>query len=154
MPGSLVHGIFIISSGVLLSGCGMLIKDPEISVRNIELTSLSLDSFSLDVTFCVENKNPLGITLKNLSFEISYQQNDAWVHLSHGEKSGVPVKPGRNEIIIPVMVKNSGLINVLLGMVMNGSITLRVDGITSPDLLVLAPKIPFTRVMTIPLTMG
>jgi len=151
MAGSLVHGIVIISSGLLLSGCGMLIKDPEVSVNDIELTTLSLDSFTIDVTLCVDNKNPLGLTLKDLSFEISYRQDDGWVHLSQGEKSGIPVKPGRNEVTVPVIVKNSGLIKALLGMVLNGSITLQVTGTAIPDLLVLAPKIPFTKIMTIPL---
>jgi hypothetical protein len=43
---------------------------------------------------------------------------------------------------------------VVTGMVMNGSITPPVKGAASPDFLVLAPKIPFTKVMTIPLKLG
>jgi LEA14-like dessication related protein len=148
MPVLPVLGTLVIG-GILVSGCGLLLKDPVISVEKVSLSSLSLHDLGLDVTLSVSNPNPLGITLKSLSFDIYYQQGEDWVYLSHGEQNDITIKPGENQVTVPVTVNNAELLRSLFGLLMKGEMPILIKGTAAPDILGLAPKIPFTHSTTI-----
>jgi LEA14-like dessication related protein len=143
--------IFLITAAALLSGCSFLFKDPEISVEKVTPVSFSLNELILAVTLNVTNPNSMGITLKNLSFDVYYQKGTEWVYLSHGEQQGIRINPGENEVTVPVTIQTSALAGSLLDLVTSGEITLQIRGVASPDLGVISPKVPFTRTMTYPL---
>jgi LEA14-like dessication related protein len=132
----------------------MLLKDPIVSVNDVALRSFSLQNLTLDVMLCVNNPNPVGISLKSLSFELYYHNQNKWVFLSDGHRETFTIKSGSNEIIIPATVSNASLLTAIIGMIAQGAITIRISGIAQPDLLVFTPKVPFSREMTIPLTFG
>ena len=140
--------IFLVTAAALLAGCSFLFKDPEISVKKVTPVSFSLTELDLSVTLGVNNPNPLGITLKTLSFDIYYQKGAEWVYLSHGEQEGIRISPGENEVTIPVTIQNTALIGSLLDLIRTGEITFQVRGIASPDFFGIAPKLPFTRTVT------
>jgi LEA14-like dessication related protein len=142
--------LFILAC-VFISGCSSVVKEPTVKVTNVVPTKVSLTELSYDVTVSVENPNPVGITLKTLDFDIYYQDRNDWVYLSHGEKSGVEIKPGSNVVTIPFTVSSAELVRSLGTFVSSGEVTLQVRGTAAPDLLGFAPKIPFTYTRTVPL---
>lgn len=148
MPVLPVLGSLVIGA-ILVTGCALLLKDPVISVEKVSVSSLSLQDLGLDVTLSITNPNALGITLKSLSFDIYYQHEGEWVFLSHGEQNGITIKPGENHVTVPVTVNNAELLRSLLGLLMKGEMPIRIKGTAAPDILGLAPKIPFTHTTTI-----
>ena len=138
-------------AGVMASGCGLLLKDPEISINGVALTSAGMSTLGLDVRVGVENRNPVGITLKALSFDVCYRDGEEWVFLSHGEQTGMVIQPGSNEVIIPVQVRNTGILGSLARLITKGEVTLQIRGVASPQIFGISRGIPFTRTLTIPL---
>ena len=146
-----MYAIFmLISALTLITGCSMIIKEPQIDVKNVEITSATLQEVVLNVTLNVNNPNPVGITIKSVVFDVYYQQGNDWVLIGHGEGGGYAIKPGMNEITVPVTMKSSALMGAGIGALMKGEITVQIRGTAVPDLLGLNPKIPFTHTTTIP----
>jgi LEA14-like dessication related protein len=139
------------AAGIIVSGCSMLLKEPEISVKGVSPVSAGLNELVLDVTLDVQNPNTVGITLKTLSFDVFYQKGSEWVFLSHGEQTGITLKPGPNEVTLPVSIQSSSLIGSLFDLVTSGAVTLRIDGTATPDFRLFAPSVPFSRTVTISL---
>jgi LEA14-like dessication related protein len=138
-------------AGVVISGCGLLLKDPEISIKGLSLSSASMSTLELDIRVGVENRNPVGITLKTLSFDVYYQNGGEWVFLSHGEEAGIVIQSGTNEVNIPVMVRNTGILGSLANLVTKGEVTLQIRGVASPQVFGISRGVPFTETLTIPL---
>jgi LEA14-like dessication related protein len=138
---------------ILVCSCGFLVRDPVISVKNVAVASLSLTNLSLGITLAVDNPNPVGITLKTLAFDVYYQKGADWTYLSSVTQSDVVIKSGKNDLAIPVNIRNTELFSALFGMIADSKLTLQVKGFASPDLCVCAPKIPFTYTSTIPLAL-
>jgi len=146
-----MYAIFmLIAALTLITGCSMIIKEPQIDVKNVEITSATLQEVVLNVTLNVNNPNPVGITIKSVVFDVYYQQGNDWVLIGHGEGGGYAIKPGMNEITVPVTMKSSALMGAGIGALMKGEITVQIRGTAVPDLLGLNPKIPFTHTTTIP----
>ena len=134
---------------ILVAGCGMLVKDPVITLNHVAVTSVSLREIGLNVTLNVDNPNPAGITLKALVFDVYYQNGNNWILISHGSGSRMEIRPGMNEVTVPVSVRTAGLPGAGLGAIMQGEITLQVRGNASPDFFLFSPQIPFNQTVTI-----
>jgi len=139
-------------AGVVVSGCGLLLKDPEISIKGLSFSSVSMSTLGLDVRVGVDNKNPLGITLKALSFDVFYKEGEEWVFLSHGEQTGMVIQSGSNEVNIPVQVRNAGILGSLGRLIASGEVTLQIRGVASPEIFGISRGVPFTETRTIPLS--
>ena len=140
----------LIAAFILVTGCSMLMKDPEITVKNVAIESISSQKIDLNVTLNVNNPNAVGITIKSVVFDVYYQQGNDWVLIGHGEGGGYAIKPGMNEITVPVTLKSSELIRAGIGALMKGEITIQIRGTAVPDIFRLNPPIPFTHTTTIP----
>jgi LEA14-like dessication related protein len=140
----------LIVAVVLITGCSSLVKDPEIHVKDVAIQSATLQEIKLNVTLFVNNPNPVGIAIKSVIFDVYYQQGGNWVAVGHGEGGGYDIKPGMNEISVPVTVKSSELLGAGIGALAQGEITLQIRGTAVPDLFGLNPKIPFTETITMP----
>ena len=151
MQGYLALLCLLVAAAFLLSGCGMLIKDPKIEVKNVALESVDLSNIGLLVTLNIDNPNPLGINLKSINFDVYYQKGDEWMFISHGEGGGFGIKPGMNEVTVPVSIKTSALPGAVLAALTRGEITLQIKGTASPDFFGISPQIPFSTVTTVPL---
>jgi LEA14-like dessication related protein len=138
-----------IACSILILGFSALLKSPEVSVNGVSPSSITLSLLSLNVTVLVKNHNAFKINIKSLSFDVYYQNGDDWVYLSHGEKTNILINPGENEATIPVTIRNAELISSLAGFIYSRKITLQIRGIASPEILLLAPKVPFTYTTTI-----
>jgi LEA14-like dessication related protein len=146
-----MYAIFmLIAALTLIAGCSMLMKDPEITVKNVAIESVSSQKIDLNVTLNVNNPNAVGITIKSVVFDVYYQQGNDWVLIGHGEGGGYAIKPGMNEITVPVTLKTSEVLGAGIGALMKGEITVQIRGTAVPELFRLNPTIPFTHTTTIP----
>ena len=140
----------LIAAVILVAGCSMIVKEPQIDVKDVAITSATLQEIRLNVTLNVNNPNPVGVTIKSVVFDIYYQQGNDWVAIGHGEGGGYAIKPGMNEITVPVTIQSSKLLGAGIGALMKGEITLQIRGTAVPDLFGLNPKIPFSHTTTVP----
>jgi LEA14-like dessication related protein len=154
MKGYIALLCLLITVALLFSGCGMLIKDPKFEVKNVALESLDFSNIGLLVTLSIDNPNPIGINLKSIIFDVYYQKGSEWIFISHGEKGSFSIKPGLNEVSIPVNIKTSAIPAAVVGALAQGEITLQINGTASPDFFGIAPVIPFSNVTTMPLKAG
>jgi LEA14-like dessication related protein len=151
----LPFGLLPLCTGALPAGCGMLVKDPEITVKGAVPAAVSLSGITLDVTLQVDNPNPVGITLKSVAFDLLYKSGGRWEFLASGKQvAKSAIRPGTSDITIPVSAKNAEIVKAVIGMVATGSIDIRIDGKAAVDLKILAPEVPFTKEMNIPLQAG
>jgi len=139
-------------AGLMISGCGLLLKDPEISIKGLSFSSASMSTLGLDIRVGVTNRNPVGITLKTLSFDVYYKAGEEWVFLSHGEQAGIVIQSGSNEVNIPVQVRNTGILGSLARLITQGEVTLQIRGVASPEIFGISRGVPFTETRTIPLS--
>ncbi len=144
-------GILLIIGFTLISGCSMLLKEPEVSVESIALTDITLTDITLSVNLTIDNPNMFGITFDTITCDASYQNNGQWEHLSHVEIKDIQIEKGMNTVTIPVYAKNMDLLKAGLNLLKNHEINLKIEGIAKPSLFGLAPEIPFTRTELIPL---
>jgi LEA14-like dessication related protein len=140
----------LIMSLILITGCSTIIKDPEITVKNVTVQSVSAQEVRLNVTLNVNNPNPIGIPIKSVIFDVYYQQGKDWVIIGHGEGGGYTIKPGMNEISIPVTVKSSEALAAGIEALTKGEITIQIRGTVAPDIFGISPEIPFSRTTTVP----
>jgi LEA14-like dessication related protein len=151
MQGYLALFCLLVVAAFILSGCGLLIKDPKIAVKNVTLKSLDLSNIGLLVTLNADNQNPFGINLKSINFDVYYQKGNEWVFISHGDGGGFDIKPGMNEVTVPVNIKTSALPGAVFATLTRGEITIQIKGTASPDFFGITPQIPFSTVTTIQL---
>ena len=151
MYGYLVLFCLLMFAALLLSGCGLLVKDPKIEVKNVALESLDFSNIGLMVTLSIDNPNMLGISFKSINFDIYYQTGGEWVFISHGEGGSFDIKPGLNEVTVPVNIRTSAVPGAVLATLTRGELTLQVNGTASPDFFGITPQIPFSTVTTIPM---
>ncbi|MCX6699716.1 MAG: LEA type 2 family protein [Methanomicrobiales archaeon] len=154
MHGYLALLCLLITAALLFSGCGLLIKNPGIDVKDVAIESLDFSNIGLLVTLSIDNPNPIGINFKSINFDVFYQKGNEWVFISHGEKGSFNIKPGMNEVTVPVSIKTSAIPGALVGALARGEVTLQVNGTASPDFFGIAPQVPFSKVTTIPLKLG
>jgi len=152
----LLHPLLPLVTGLVfcIPGLGLIIKDPEIEVHDITLASFDLSQIGINLALGIQNPNALGMTLKSVTFDVHYKKGKEWVFISHGERGKFEIKPGNNTITIPVSIKTSEVPSALAGALLEGAITLKITGTARPDLLVIAPEIPFSKVKTLSLTEG
>ena len=146
-----IYTFFVLIAAVaLIAGCSSLVKEPQIDVKDVAVTSTSLQEIILNVTLNVNNPNPVGVAIKSVVFDLYYQQGSDWIAIGHGEGGGYDIKPGMNVISVPVTVKSSELLSAGIGALSKGEITVQIRGTAVPDLFGLNPKIPFSQTKTIP----
>jgi LEA14-like dessication related protein len=136
--------------GLLVSGCSSSPGMPEVKVEGATITSFTLTDLTLEVILSVDNPNPFGITLESLSFDVYYKDGDEWKYLSHGEQTGILIKPGKSMVSVPVTVKNTDLLGAILSLANTREIPLQIRGVVVPDLPGgLSPEIPFARTVSL-----
>ncbi|MDD1704150.1 MAG: LEA type 2 family protein [Methanoregula sp.] len=139
------------AAAILFISWGTFFKPPSADLKNAAVRSISISSLTLDVTVSVDNKNAAGIRIRTIDLDVFFRNGEDWIFLSHGKQQNFRIPAGRTDLTIPLVVRNAELLTAILRMVATGEITLRITGTVSPDLLIFAPKIPFSDTTTIPL---
>jgi LEA14-like dessication related protein len=117
--------------GIISLTCGCMeqpIKEPTVTVSDISLADVSLQSLTVNTTVNIYNPNPVGAKLNKLAFDV-YYLDDTLNYLGHGEKTGIVVKEnGNTTVTIPVTIGNIPAISAVGSLVREGSLTLNING--------------------------
>ncbi|HOJ96694.1 MAG TPA: LEA type 2 family protein [Methanospirillum sp.] len=143
----------ILMAAILLCGCSALFQEPTITVGAVELAYINATDLGLDVTLHVQNPNPFGVTFQKIIANVSYMKESNWEPLSHVESENVNIGTGESTILLPVSAKNADLIKAGFQVLIQGEITIQVEGTAQPSFFGLAPKIPFRKTKTIPISL-
>jgi LEA14-like dessication related protein len=123
-------GIFIILTiFILIAGCTeQPIKDPTVSVSDIELSGVTLQTMTVNATVVIFNPNPVGAKLNKVAFDV-YYIDDIQNYLGHGEQTNIYlISSGNTTVSIPVAIGNIQAINAAATLVQKRSITFTVNG--------------------------
>jgi len=114
---------------ILIAGCTEPpIKDPVVSVSDIELSNVTVQAMTVNTTVVIFNPNPIGAKLNKVAFDVSYLDGTP-NYLGHGEQSNIDViSSGNTTVTIPVTIGTIPAIKAVAALVRKGSITLNVNG--------------------------
>ena len=101
-------GIFIIIAVFLFTaGCTEPpIRAPVVTVSDIGLSDVTLQTMTVNATVVIFNPNPIGAKLNKVAFDV-YYVDDAQNYLGHGEKTNIDViSSGNTTVTIPVTIGN------------------------------------------------
>ena len=145
----------IIVAAILIIGAicaGLFAKSPVVSVSGAEISSLNLSAIGLAVTLTVDSPYPITVPVKKLDYSIAYIGKETPVLLSDGVEQDIVMKPGSQEMVIPVVISNPALISSLWEVLKSGEIGISVSGNVTPDFLGIAPSVPFRKDITAHIT--
>lgn len=126
----ILQGIFILFAVfILCAGCTEPpIKDPVVSVSDIGLSDVTLQTMTVNATVVIFNPNPVGAKLNKVAFDV-YYLDEIPNYLGHGEKTNIDViSSGNTTVTIPVTIGNIQAIKAVTSLVRKGSITVNVNG--------------------------
>jgi LEA14-like dessication related protein len=136
---------------VFIGGCSSVLKEPEITVQNVELVNITPTDLNMNVSLAINNSNMFGITLDTLTCNVSYQNSSAWAPLTQISMKNIQVDKGSSSLVIPVHMKNADLIKAGFSLMKDKEFTLKIEGSANPSWygISLPVTVPFTK--TIPL---
>ena len=139
----------IIAIFILAAGCSQpALKDPVVTVGDITLSDVSLQAMTVNTTVNIFNPKPVGADLKNVAFDVWYQ-DDTPHYLGRGEQSGITVKEnGNTSIAIPVRTGTVLAAHGVGSLVQKGSILIRINGSAVIDLNLTTYEKPFEQTQT------
>jgi LEA14-like dessication related protein len=144
-----IHLLVILAvTAALFAGCAApQLAPPTIAVDGIALENVSLSALDLSLRLTVTNPNPVGATLENVSFDLYFLDSGEQKFLAHGERTGFEIRPdGDTTVAIPVRVDNVRLVQAMLAVLREGSLTFRVSGSATVDFGVATfEEVPFNR---------
>jgi LEA14-like dessication related protein len=148
--------ILVVVALVIGIGVGLLFtpKAPTITVTGAEINSVNLSAISLSFIVDIDSTYPVGIPIKSLTYTVSYQGRDGPIQMASGEKNGIVIKPGKEELVIPVLVSNPSIVKTAFEVIKTGEIRLIINGNVTPDFFGVAPVVPFTKEVAVPVKLG
>jgi LEA14-like dessication related protein len=141
---SLVLLVFVIV--ILTTGCTQpVLKDPVVTIGDITLSDVSLQTMTVNTTVNVFNPNPVGADLRKVAFDVWYL-DDSPHYLGHGEQSGITVKEnGNTSVTVPVRIGTVQAAQGVGSLVQKGSLLIRVNGSAVIDLKLTTYEKPFEQ---------
>jgi len=128
-----------------------ILKDPVITLEDIRLQKISFSSLELEVTIQVENHNPLGITLRELSVKVLYSTGKSDQQLASGITGRVKIAGNGSTVVrIPVTSQNAALIGALATFVTKGGVQVTIRGTATVEVFLFGWSVPFEK--TLPVT--
>ncbi|MDD1660488.1 MAG: LEA type 2 family protein [Methanomicrobiales archaeon] len=128
------------------SGCSAPLREPNVTVQDITLDSVSLRSLELGTVLRFENPNPVAITLANVTFDVYYETGTGREYLGHGGRENLTLPKNQPTVYrIPVEIDNLQALKGLAVLVREGSLPVVVNGTAAVDLKVMTVKVPFEK---------
>ena len=128
---SRVLSTILLLPAILFLTCGCMeqpVQEPTVTVSDITLAEVSLQSMTVNTTVNIYNPNPFGAKLNKVAFDV-YYLDDTLNYLGHGERTDIVVREnGNTTVTIPVTIGNIPAISAAGSLVRKGSITLSVNG--------------------------
>ncbi len=147
MKPHLLYGVFLLFAlFILCAGCmESPVKEPTITVDDIALSDVSLQTLTVNTTVTIYNPNPVGATLSKVAFDV-YSLDDTEHYLGHGEQTGIVVKEkGNTTFTIPVTIGSVPALQATGSLMRKGSLVLKVNGSAFLDIRVMSYELPFER---------
>ena len=121
----------------------------DIEVQDAYLSDLSFTHMELDVLLFVKNEAPFGITLKEVTFEITFPVGERIQFLGKGTmgKQSIPADD-RVSFTVPVIVENMAILMVLAEFFKTRGTSITIKGMAVVDMKLTNLKIPFERTIT------
>lgn len=143
-----IHRMVFLVFFLFLFTCGCSseppVKQPTVTVSDIELADVSLRAMTVNTTVLINNQNPVGGHLNQVMFDIWYLDEGKPVYLGHGEQSNIDVKEsGNTSVEIPVTIGNLQALYALGSLSQKGSIVLMVNGSAFIDMKVTSWELQF-----------
>jgi len=147
MKPHLLYGVFLIFAFfILCAGCTESpLKEPTITVDDIALSDVSLQTLTVNTTVTIYNPNLIGATLNKVAFDV-YSVDDTEHYLGHGEQTGIVVKErGNTSFVIPVKIGSVPALQATGSLLRKGSLVMKVKGSAFLDIKVTSYELPFER---------
>ncbi|AGB01212.1 NDR1/HIN1-like protein [Methanoregula formicica] len=128
------------------------LHEPEVSLEEVRLRSLSISSLELDVAIRVKNKNPLGVTVQEVSFKVLCRDCATVRQIATGNTGRVTIKANDSTLItVPVRSDNAILLAALAALAAQGIVQVTIKGTAVVDAILFHWSVPFEK--TLPVTM-
>ncbi|HII97892.1 MAG TPA: LEA type 2 family protein [Methanoregula sp.] len=129
-----------------------LLHEPDVSLEDVRLRSLSISSLELDVAIRVKNRNPLGVIVQEVPFKVLCQDGSTSRQIAAGNTGRVTISANDGTLItVPVRSENAALIGALAAFVMKGAVLVTIRGTAVIDAVLFGWSVPFEK--TVPVTM-
>jgi len=138
---------FLCIACALFCGCSApALREPTVTVTDLSMEDISLSSVTVLARVQVENPNPVGITIANLSFDVFYLTAEGEQYLGHGGRENLVIpKDSTTSFDIPVKIGSLQALQAVGSALENHTITLVMRGTAAVDLKITTVKIPFER---------
>jgi LEA14-like dessication related protein len=130
-----VKGVFVkrfsILFLILLTGCSLFIKKPDVTVKSVTLTGLDTKGIGVDFLLAVANPNAYKLTLSGYRFDLYVSS----VPLTSGECGDRIEFPGRSvtDVRLPAKVEFRDLLKVLKAVPDPGQVPYRLKAALNID---------------------
>lgn len=126
--------------------------DPVVTLEGVRLRAVSLSTLDLNVAIRVENKNPVGVTLKELPFTVFAGAAGEARELAKGNTGRAQIAAKNSTLLhVPVVSHNAALIGALAIFFTKGGVEVTIRGTAVIDAVLFSWSIPFEKSM--PVTM-
>ncbi len=129
-----------------------LLHEPEVSLEDVQLRSLSVSHLDLDVAIRVGNKNPFGVTVKEVPFHVICRDCETVRQIASGNTGRVTIPANDSTLLkVPVKSDNAILLAALAALAARGSMQVTIKGTAVIDCVLFHWSIPFSK--DLPITM-
>jgi LEA14-like dessication related protein len=129
-----------------------LLHQPEVSLEDVQLRTLSVSSLDLDVAIRVQNKNPFGVTVKEVPFKVLCKDCETTRQIATGNTGQVTIPAkGSTLLRVPVKSDNAILLAALAALASQGTVQVTIRGTAVIDCILFKWSIPFSK--DLPVTM-
>jgi LEA14-like dessication related protein len=129
-----------------------LLHEPEVSLEDVQLRSLSVSQLDLSVAIRVRNKNPFGVTVKELPFRVICKDCETVRQIASGNTGRVTIPANDSTLLqVPVKSDNAILLAALAALASQGTVQVTIKGTAVIDCVLFHWSIPFSK--DLPVTM-
>jgi len=129
-----------------------LLHEPEVTLEDVQLRTLSVSSLELDVAIRVENRNPVGVTVEELPFKVLCRDCATCRQIAEGNTGRITIPANDGTLLrIPVRSDNAILLAALAALAAQGSVQVTIRGNAVVDCVLFHWSVPFEK--TMPVTM-
>ncbi len=127
-----------------------LLHEPEVSLEDVRLRSLSISSLELDVAIRVKNKNPLGVTVQEVPFKVLCRDSQTTRQIASGNTGRVTIAANDSTLItVPVRSDNVILLAALAALAAQESVQVTIQGTAVIDTVLFHWSVPFEKTLSL-----
>jgi len=129
-----------------------VLHEPVVSLEGVKIDRLTVSSIELDVAIRVQNKNPIGVTVKELPFRVLCEDCETTRLVATGNTGQITIPPNDSILLhVPVKSDNAILLSALAALAAQGSVKVTIKGAAVIDCILFHWSVPFSK--DLPVTM-